>query len=52
MESLGDGVSLSHLGAWQFRGLPEPVDLFQVDAADLLAGFPAPRSAAPAGTAD
>jgi hypothetical protein len=27
---------------------PVPVDLFQVDAADLLADFPPPRSAAPA----
>ncbi len=48
IESLGDGVSLRSLGAWRFRGLPEPVDLFQVDAADLLCDFPPPRSAAPA----
>jgi class 3 adenylate cyclase len=47
-ESLADGVSLRSLGAWRFRGLPEPVDLFQVDAADLHSDFPPPRSAAPA----
>jgi hypothetical protein len=28
--------------------LPEPVDLFQVDAADLPADFPPPRAATPA----
>jgi class 3 adenylate cyclase len=48
VESLADGVDLKSLGAWRFRGLPEPVDLFQVDAADLLSDFPPPRSAAPA----
>jgi class 3 adenylate cyclase len=45
LESLAEGVSLRSLGAWRFRGLPEPVDLFQVDAADLLADFPPLRSA-------
>jgi class 3 adenylate cyclase len=44
-ESLPDGVSLRSLGTWRFRGLPEPVDLFQVDAADLRSEFPALRSA-------
>ena len=48
LESLAEGVSLRSLGAWRFRGLPEPVDLFQVDAADLPADFPPPRSATPA----
>lgn len=52
IESLGDGVTLSGLGAWRFHGLPEPVDLFQVNAADLLADFPPPRSATPARPAD
>jgi class 3 adenylate cyclase len=47
MESLPDGASLRALGAWRFQGLPEPVDLFQVETADLLADFPPPRSAAP-----
>ena len=46
--SLPEGVSLRSLGAWRFRGLPEPMDLFQVDAADLLADFPPLRSAVPA----
>jgi class 3 adenylate cyclase len=47
-ESLPEEVGLSGLGAWRFRGLPEPVDLFQVESADLLADFPPPRSAVPA----
>jgi class 3 adenylate cyclase len=47
-ESLADEVSLKSLGAWRFRGLPEPVDLFQVHAADLIADFPPLRSAVPA----
>lgn len=45
IEALPDGVSLRSLGGWRFRGLPEAVDLFQVDAADLPADFPPPRSA-------
>jgi class 3 adenylate cyclase len=45
LESLPADVSLRSLGAWRFRGLPEPIDLFQVDAPDLLADFPPPRSA-------
>jgi class 3 adenylate cyclase len=48
-EPLADGASVRSLGAWRFRGLPEPVDLFQVDAADLLAEFPPLRSAIAAG---
>ncbi|MGH2952484.1 MAG: DUF6582 domain-containing protein [Solirubrobacterales bacterium] len=47
--SVPDGVSLRSLGAWRFRGLPEPLDLFQVQAADLVADFPPLRSAVPAG---
>ena len=47
-ESLADGVSLRSLGAWRFRGLPEPINLFQVDAPDLLGDFPPLRSAVPA----
>jgi hypothetical protein len=45
LESLAEGVSLRSIGAWRFRGLPEAVDLFQVEAADLLADFPPLRSA-------
>jgi class 3 adenylate cyclase len=48
IDALPEGVSLRSLGAWRFRGLPEPIDLFQVDAPDLPADFPPPRSAAPA----
>jgi class 3 adenylate cyclase len=47
-EALPDGVSLSDLGAWRFRGLPEPVELFQASAPGLLADFPPLRSAVPA----
>jgi class 3 adenylate cyclase len=48
-ESLADGVRLRGLGAWRFRGLPELVELFQVDAADLVAQFPPLRAAVRAG---
>jgi class 3 adenylate cyclase len=44
-DSLPQGVSLKGLGAWRFRGLPEPVELYQVQAADLGAEFPPLRSA-------
>ena len=46
-ESIGDGVELTSLGGWRFRGLPEPVELFQIRAAGLLDEFPALRSADP-----
>ena len=42
IEALADGVSLRCLGTWRFRGLPEPIDLFQVDSVDLLTDFPPP----------
>jgi class 3 adenylate cyclase len=48
LDSLPEGIGLSGLGAWRFRGLPEPVTLFQVEAADLLGDFPPLRSAVPA----
>jgi class 3 adenylate cyclase len=48
IDSLPEDVSLRELGSWRFRGLPEPVALFQVDTADLVADFPPPRSAAAA----
>jgi class 3 adenylate cyclase len=47
-DSAADGVGLRTLGAWRFRGLPEPIELFQVEAADLLSDFPPLRSAVPA----
>ena len=48
VKSIPDGVSLRGLGAWRFRGIPDPVDLFEVDAPDLLSDFPPLRSAVPA----
>jgi class 3 adenylate cyclase len=44
IDSLADGISLEALGAWRFRGLPEPMALFQVQSADLLSDFPPLRS--------
>jgi class 3 adenylate cyclase len=48
-DSLTEGVSLIGLGTWRFRGLPEPIELFQVAAADMPADFPPLRSAEPVG---
>jgi class 3 adenylate cyclase len=47
--SLPEGTSLRSLGTWRFRGLREPIELFQVVAADLPADFPPLRSAVPVG---
>ena len=47
IESLPEGVTLKSLGAWRFRGLPEPVVIFQAEAGDLQAEFPPLRSAVP-----
>jgi class 3 adenylate cyclase len=44
-DALPDGVTLADLGAWRFRGLPEPIAMFQVDAPDLPHDFPPLRSA-------
>jgi class 3 adenylate cyclase len=49
LDSLPEGVGLRSLGTWRFRGLPEPIELFQVDAAGLNEDFPALRDAVPAG---
>jgi class 3 adenylate cyclase len=43
--ALPDDVTLRELGAWRFRGLPEPVELFQLEADGLLTEFPPLRSA-------
>jgi class 3 adenylate cyclase len=48
-DALADDVTLTSLGAWRFQGLPEPMEIFQVEAADLLGDFPPLRSAVPAG---
>jgi class 3 adenylate cyclase len=47
-ESLPEGVTVTELGAWRFRGLPEPIAMFQVQAPDLPHDFPPLRSAVPA----
>jgi class 3 adenylate cyclase len=44
-DSLPVDVSLNSLGSWRFRGLPEPVELFQVHAPDLVTDFPPLRAA-------
>lgn len=41
-------TALRSLGPWRFRGLPEPVTMFQVEAPDLQTEFPPLRSAVPA----
>jgi class 3 adenylate cyclase len=43
--ALPDDVGLERLGEWRFRGLPEPLQIFQVVAPDLAADFPPLRSA-------
>jgi class 3 adenylate cyclase len=48
IESPADEITLTSLGAWRFRGLPEPVSLFQADAGDLHADFPPLRAGTPA----
>jgi class 3 adenylate cyclase len=47
LDELPEGVALSELGAWRFRGLPEPVTIYQVEAEGLLGEFPPLRSAVP-----
>jgi class 3 adenylate cyclase len=41
------GIRFKDLGQHQFHGLPAPEALFQVEAADLPATFPPPRTFAP-----
>jgi class 3 adenylate cyclase len=48
-DSLPKGVSLRGLGAWRFRGMPEPIDIFQVDAPGLPSKFPRLRAGEPIG---
>jgi class 3 adenylate cyclase len=38
-------VELTGLGTWRFRGLPEPIEMFQVEAPGLTSDFPPLRSA-------
>ena len=49
LDSLPDDVTLTDLGAWRFRGLPEPIAMYQVEASDLPHDFPPLRSATQAG---
>jgi class 3 adenylate cyclase len=46
-DALPEGVRLSDLGAWRFRGLPEAISMFQAQAGDLPTDFPPLRSAVP-----
>jgi class 3 adenylate cyclase len=47
-DGLPEGVGLTDLGNWRFRGLPEPIEMFQVQASGLDDEFPPLRSATPA----
>jgi class 3 adenylate cyclase len=46
--ALPETVNVKELGSWSFRGLPEPIKIFQAEAPDLPSEFPALRSAKPA----
>jgi class 3 adenylate cyclase len=46
-DELPDGVTLRPLGAWRFRGLPEPIEILQAVAPGLDGEFPPLRSATP-----
>jgi class 3 adenylate cyclase len=46
-ERLVEGVTLRSLGRFSLHGVAEPERLFQVDAADLRAKFPRPRTIGP-----
>jgi class 3 adenylate cyclase len=43
--SFPNGASLQSLGTWRFRGLPEPLEIFQANTPDSPADFPPLRSA-------
>jgi class 3 adenylate cyclase len=47
--ALPDDVAVKPLGAWRFRGLPEPIEIFQVEAPGLSSDFPELRGASPVG---
>jgi class 3 adenylate cyclase len=46
--ALPQPVAARSLGSWRFRGLPEPIPIFQAEAPDLPSDFPPLRSAEPA----
>ncbi len=43
--AIGAEAEVKRLGKWRFRGLPEPIEIFQAIAPDLPADFPRLRSA-------
>src|SRR6185436_5226875 len=45
--ALAEPVESTSLGSFRFRGLPEPIPIFQVEAPDLPSDFPPLRSAVP-----
>ena len=47
-QPLPGDTTLREIGEWRFRGLPEPLTMFEVEAPDLETDFPPLRSAAPA----
>jgi class 3 adenylate cyclase len=49
-DALPEDAEVAGLGAWRFRGLPEAIEMFQVNAPDLAGDFPPLRSAVPAGS--
>ena len=46
VETLDESVRLRHLGAWQFEGLPEPIEIHQANGVNRDATFPPLRSGA------
>jgi class 3 adenylate cyclase len=48
VEELPEGIALRDLGAWRFRGLPDPFAIYQVEADGLPGDFPPLRSSTPA----
>jgi len=47
-ESLTDDIRMTSLGMWRFQGLPEPLEILQVEAADVPSRFPPLRGGSPA----
>jgi class 3 adenylate cyclase len=47
--AVGDGLAAEPLGAWRFRGLPEPIEMFEARAPGLASGFGPLRGAEPVG---
>jgi class 3 adenylate cyclase len=45
-DAFPDGVGVRDLGAWRFRGLPDPITMFQAEAPGAPSDFPPLRGAA------